>query len=666
MVLPSPERHNDSNVPDTDKYIGAIVEYLEQGRLHAGLVVREQGNQVAVIGANSREKVFSRDLVLLRHPERKANRENLGSVLAAIDEERARLSADLDLNLLWEIVLEQGRGFDAGELAELFFGSRSPSGTSVMLEALLQDRLYFVRRHMEFVPRTADQVERLRLQQDKVRLRSEASRRIRNLLRSVIEDGLTPEPDEALELSTELRRYLTNPFTRNRDMTAMIEAALPDIPPAEAAYEILDRIGSAPPGSRFALIGGVRDSFSDAALEEARASVAPSRETSGDELAVTIDDDDTVEIDDAISCVPTADGGTRVRIHIALVADLVAKGGAMDAEAALRGTTVYLPEVSIRMLPDTIATDRASLIAGRERHVLTTDAQIAADGRLISYSIYPSQVTIAARLSYQAADDLITGESGSAVAAMLRRLHELTSRMRDHRRSAGALLIQRREPKIKVSANGEIQISIIDNSSPSRELVAELMVLCNHLAARFAAEKRIPLVYRVKPAGGGDLASQRPHLSIHPEFHAGIGLACYAQTSSPIRRYMDLVLQRQLIAALAGDGHPPYDPEELLRLLANAEASETEGRELERRAKRYWTLRYLERNALGVPLEATVLRDGATAELDAYGIRGSLNGAPNVASQARVSVQIARLDPLRGWLALDYLRTGPASQPGGG
>jgi exoribonuclease-2 len=249
---------------------------------------------------------------------------------------------------------------------------------------------------------------------------------------------------------------------------------------------------------------------------------------------------------------------------------------------------------------------------------------------------------------------------------MLRRLHELTSRMRDHRRSAGALLIQRREAKVKVSASGEIQISIIDNSSPSRELVAELMVLCNHVAARFAAEKRIPLVYRVKPAGGGDPGAQRPHLSIHPEFHAGIGLACYAQTSSPIRRYMDLVLQRQLIAALAGESHPPYEPEELLRLLANAEASETEGRELERRAKRYWTLRFLERNAMGLPLEATVLRDGGSAELDSYGIRGSLNGAPNIGNQARIAVQIARVDPLRGWLALEYLRTIPVVQPNEG
>jgi exoribonuclease II len=154
------------------------------------------------------------------------------------------------------------------------------------------------------------------------------------------------------------------------------------------------------------------------------------------------------------------------------------------------------------MLPDAVATVRASLSAGQERHVLTTDAIVSADGELISYTIYPSRIRIAERLTYERADELIAGEAGSDIAAMLRRMHELAGRLRERRRTAGALLIQRREPKIKVSADGEIEISIIDNSSPSRELVAELMVLCNHAAAKYAAERRIPLVAATWPVRG--------------------------------------------------------------------------------------------------------------------------------------------------------------------
>lgn len=643
------------------KYLGAVVEYLDEGRLRPGLVVREQGTQLAVIEAGGREQTIARDLVLLRHPELKTTRENLAETLTALADERTRLAAELDLNLLWEIVHEQGRNFSADELAELFFGRRSATATSVMFEALFNDRLYFVRRHMEFIARSPEQVERLRVQYDKVRLRSESSRKTRNLVRGILEQGLRPPPEEVGPLAAELTRYLENPFTRNRELTSILESSVSDITPAEAAYEILERLGVAPPGPRFVVIGGVRTEFSEAAqLEAQRVATPPERRLEDAEGAVTIDDEETVEIDDAISCEPLANGGLRVRVHIALVADFVPKGGPMDKEAAARGATVYLPEATIRMLPDRVACDAASLIAGHQKHVLTTDVLLSGTGEILEYSIYPAKVRISARLSYDQADAFIAGtsnEAGKDAAGTVRLVYQAAMKLREKRRASGALLVQRREPKIKVS-DGEIEFRLLDTSSPSRELVAEFMVLSNHVAALFAAENRIPIIYRVQP-GSGDLAMQRPHLSLYPEYHAGIGLDYYTQVSSPIRRYMDLVLQRQLLAALSNGSSPPYEAEELLGVLATAETVEAEGKDLERRARRYWTLRYLELHALNRPLKAAVLRDGASAELDNYAVRGSLHGAPHVPSRAPILVQIARVEPVRGALALEYL--GPTS-----
>src|SRR5438045_7714465 len=106
------------------------------------------------------------------------------------------------------------------------------------------------------------------------------------------------------------------------------------------------------------------------------------------------------------------------------------------------------------------------------------------------------------------------------------------------------------------------------------------MVLSNYCAARFAMNNHIPMVYRVQRSPGGEPGIQRPRLSVYPEFHTGVGLDCYSQLSSPIRRYMDLVLQRQILCALS-DGHANvYEAEQLLPLLANAENTESEGREL--------------------------------------------------------------------------------------
>jgi len=641
------------------KYLGSLIEFLDEGRLKPGLVVREQANHVTVAEAGGRERSVARDLIMVRHPDHKVTRDNLAAAVATLEAEHTQLAAELDLNLLWEVVREQGRNFSAEELAELFFGRRSAGATAVMLEALFNDRLFFIRRHLEFVARNSEQVERLRVQHDRVRLRSESSRNTRNLIRGILEDGLMPPPDEAAPLIAELRRYLDNPFTRNRDLTAMIEAAVTEITPAEAAYEILERLGAAPPGPRFVIIGGVRTGFSEAAIAEANQVVPPVRAASDDVGAVTIDDDDTVEVDDALSCEALPDGSLRVRIHIALVADLVPQRGPMDREAAARATTVYLPEATIRMLPDRIACDAASLIAGQERHVLTTDVRLSTAGDITSYSIYPSRIRIAARISYDDCDALLATEAGTAEAVALRRMHDAALKLRERRRAAGALLVYRREPKIKVRDDGEIELTLIDSMSPSRQLVSELMVLSNYAAARWAADNRVPIIYRVQPVVGGDYAAQRPRLSLHPEFHAGVGLDYYAQASSPIRRYMDLVLQRQLLAALAQPPTVAYQADELLTVLANAEAAEADGKELERRAKRYWILRYLERTAIGRPLEATAFRDGASAELDAYAVRGALRGAPNLASQSRIIVRIARVEPLHGWLGLDYLSTAP-------
>jgi exoribonuclease-2 len=190
------------------------------------------------------------------------------------------------------------------------------------------------------------------------------------------------------------------------------------------------------------------------------------------------------------------------------------------------------------------------------------------------------------------------------------------------------------------------------------------MVMSNFVAARYAAMNRIPIIYRVQPQSGGDFATQRPRLSLYPEYHAGIGLDFYAQLSSPIRRYADLVLQRQLLGAISDHGSPSYSVDELLKVLAGAESAEASGRELERRAKRYWILRYLERYAMDTPLLAYSFREGGTAELADFVVRGTLNSAPNLPNQMPILVQVSRVDPLRGWLSFEYVGLADQSSAG--
>jgi len=309
--------------------------------------VRDQGERVVVIGADGREKLISRDLVLVRHAGSHVDPANLPAAVAELEAERARLAGELDLKLLWEVVKDQNGVYSAEELAELFFGQRWATATAVVLDALLNDRLYFIRRHLEFIPNPTDRVERIRVQQERTRLRSDENRRIQALIRDVL-NNLPVETEGAAPLIDQLRKYLDNPATRSNDLTALLTAAAPDLAPAETAYEVLERLGVSLPASRYVLIGGIRTQFSAAAVQEAER-VEPSVHPPADALfVVSIDDEETVEIDDALSCEPLPDGGLRVLIHIALVADWVARDGPMDREAAARGATVYLPEATVR------------------------------------------------------------------------------------------------------------------------------------------------------------------------------------------------------------------------------------------------------------------------------------------------------------------------------
>jgi exoribonuclease II len=645
------------------KYTGSLIEYLGHSGLQPGFVVREQGDKLVIRDQAGRERTVARELVMMRHAAPRADgEEDPAARMAALEEEKAALRAELDLTLLWEVVQEQGRAFSAEDLSELFFGRRSSAATAVMLEALVADRIYFVRRNREFMVRSPEQVERLRLQESRVRMRSEEGRRTRDLLNAIIATDSRVNgafsSEEVAPLIGELQRYLKNPATRSQELTVMLGQAAPDVDPVEVAFEVLERLGAAPAAPRFAAIGALPTEFSEAAEAEAASVVTTERAAIDGPLAFTIDDEETLEVDDALTCEVTEDGRLRVGIHIALVADFVARGGAMDREAAARATTVYLPETTVRMLPDEICCRRASLNAGERRPVLSTSVLLGPHGELLDSAIRPLNLRIGRRLTYAQADRILDGTEAAEdeVATALQRLYDSALELRERRKRAGAMLIQRREPKVRVRGD-EIEIEVIDsNSSPSRLLVAEFMVLNNFVAASYAAEHRIPIIYRVQPAAA-DAGAVRARLSVYPEFHSGAGLQCYAQLSSPIRRYADLVLQRQLVSVLANSSAPPYDADGILAVLANTENAEAEAKELERRARRYWTLRYLQRHAVGRELGATVTRDGVSAELDDYAVRGALRGAPNISSQTQIRVRIAKVDPLRGWLSFDYLAT---------
>src|SRR5262249_26517594 len=149
-------------------------------------------------------------------------------------------------------------------------------------------------------------------------------------------------------------------------------------------------------------------------------------------------------------------------------------------------------------------------------------------------------------------------------------------------------------------------IKKIDPKSPSRFIVSEMMILANGLSADFASVNALPVIYRTQEPREALAVEQTPavealaferlrktfkrsRLSLTPALHSGLGLAAYTQASSPIRRYADLVTQRQFTALLSGSPIP-HGREELLQILSSAEAAEQEIRTIEDRSTNYWLL----------------------------------------------------------------------------
>jgi exoribonuclease II len=200
---------------------------------------------------------------------------------------------------------------------------------------------------------------------------------------------------------------------------------------------------------------------------------------------------------------------------------------------------------------------------------------------------------------------------------MLRLSHALRKR----RVESGALLLTLPELAIRINEEGLISIEKIDQDSPSRMVVAECMILHNQLAGRFAKEHRIPILFRSQdgpserlPAEGLDYVSyvfkQRRKLtplsiSAEPKKHSGLGVDVYAQASSPIRRYFDLLVQRQLRSFLVS-GAPCYNHEELEQKRMVLETTLRDMEKMNRNRTRYWLYKYLLQH-VGEKLPAVVL-----------------------------------------------------------
>ena len=365
--------------------------------------------------------------------------------------------------------------------------------------------------------------------------------------------------------------------------------------------------------------------------------------------AFSIDDSATTEIDDAFSVAGLGGDRVRIGIHIAAPALAIGRTHALDVIARQRMSTVYAPGFKLTMLPVPWI-DAYSLGEGREVPVLSLYLDVDAG----SYSVLATEtkverVRIAANLRHDRLDSVITDEAIERGELAVPFARELSLLWRFARTLLAGREATRGRPEplgridysFDLEGEGEharVSVRARRRGAPLDLLVAELMIYANSTWGRWLAERGAAGIYRSQSMG-------RVRMSTSPAAHEGIGVAHYAWSTSPLRRYVDLVNQRQLIACAAGTA-APYSTRDadLFGIVSGFDAAYGAYAEFQEKMERYWGLRWIRQEKIH-RIGASVIR-GDVLRLAGLPFIMRLPGLPELPRGQQVELDIIGGDEL--------------------
>jgi exoribonuclease-2 len=627
--------------------------------------------------------------------------------------EALKASQEVPLDVVWSSLDGASNELSSSALATLYFGKPTTHQQLAMRLALLNDKTFFRRSADGFQPRNATTVTELQRAQtaalakqerraqflvwlaDGLRGNQQALQEDFHDLLRLLEDGAVEathldnqQQRELRELIESVAQQVLNDALCHASQTArsLRERFIAVQNKEQRAFMLLEAIGHFTPSTNLAFVrhrpplGFAKKASAQASLLQQPQSYA---DLSAEERAyrqdltrlemVTVDDISTKDMDDALS-IEQVNGGYRLGVHISDVASMIAVGSALEAEARLRATSIYCPDRTLHMLPEVLSEDRLSLVAGQARRALSLFFVTDASFRIVERSICMSLVRVGERLTY---DQLgVRLEQGDP---QMNLLYQICTTHEEERNRNGAHRVSKREALAVLRDTQEFELMEIDEQDPARNLVAETAVLANAYVASFAAERRLPMVFRGQeqpaaefatsqdlPAGPAQDYRQRSRLKksvidYRPVPHASLGLKAYLQVTSPIRRYVDICNQRQLLHFLL-HGKGFYSADALAQEVAIVEEPLSRALQITRETKRFWMLRFIERLAQqGKTITGTVIRvdmKNPLVELDQVYISVPVRLAGKAQLGQTIEFRISAIDPRR-----DYLRLEPLGLP---
>jgi exoribonuclease-2 len=376
--------------------------------------------------------------------------------------------------------------------------------------------------------------------------------------------------------------------------------------------------------------------------------------------AFSIDDATTTEIDDAFSVEKLANGNWRIGVHIAVPTLGLPRDSDGDKIAAQRLSTVYMPGSKITMLPDSVV-QAFTLCADRVCPALSMYNEI--DGETLAILGHESRVErihIAANLRHDTLEPLFNEETLAAgkldypYANELALLWKLVQKMEAARGKPADNSAQQMDYNFHienggVNENSRVSITQRRRGSPIDKVVSELMILVNSEWGKHLAEHGFAGIYRTQQNG-------KVKMSTVAAPHQGLGVAQYMWSSSPLRRYVDMVNQRQIIAMLRDEepAYPKNDPA-LYTTLQNFDTMYGIYNEFQRSMERYWCLRWLQQENIKL-VEAVVLRENLVKLFD-IPLIFRVPSLPELPANSRVQLAVGEIDLLDLNLQTRYVAT---------
>jgi len=598
------------------------VLYEENGEFKIGAVLSDSETSLQVEALHGKRVKIKAANVLLRFPE--------PATVAFLEQARAA-AADIDTDFLWEASGSKEFGF--ADLAREYYG-RAPAAveaTTILLK-LHSAPIHFHRKGRgrfaaappEILKAALASAERKRQQQAQI------DEWVVALERGEMPDALRPMLSELLYEKADRNRPEAKAFSTACEKTGLTPARL------------VERCGALPSSHDFHRGRFLHEFFPRGTIfHEKHEPQLPADLPLAEVRAFSLDDASTTEIDDAFSLTPLPDGLMRVGIHIAAPALGFAPGSSLDAIARERLSTVYMPGDKITMLPPEVV-ERFSLDAGDARPALSFYADVdPATGAIRATASQIERVPVAENLRHQDVDALNDAFAadhaveGIAFAGELRQLFRFAQQLEAGRGRANQT-VDRLEYAFRVE-NDRVTIEPRKRGAPLDKLVAELMILVNRSWGRLLADAGVAAIYRTQPAAG------KVRMTTDAGEHAGLGVSHYAWSSSPLRRYVDLVNQWQLIAALANRTAPfARNSAELLAAMRDFEITYAAYGEFQDRMERYWCLRWLLQEEVR-QARAEVVREG-TVRLADIPLYVRVPSLPALAPGAEVVIEIGEVD----------------------